>query len=71
MDVRHTYLVVARPADDGHAVELAVPELGDTHTAALDLLEGEVLIRRAIALAIDTTDIGSFDVDIREAQAGL
>jgi hypothetical protein len=67
MDERRTYLVVARPADDGHAVELVVPELGDTHTAALDLVEGEVFIRQTIALAIDTTDTESFDVEIREA----
>ena len=68
---RHTYLVLAQPSWDGHALDLSVPELGETHTTALDLLEGEVLIRQAIALAIDTNDTASFEVDIRESEPGL
>jgi hypothetical protein len=71
VEARSTYLVVAAPEPDGHAVRLQVPELADTSTVALDLLEGEVLIRQAIALAIDTEDTASFDVDIVEATPGL
>ena len=71
METHPTYLVVAAPEPDGRAVRLEVPELADTWTVALDLLEGEVLIRQAIALAIDAEDTTSFDVEIVESAAGL
>jgi hypothetical protein len=67
---RPTYTVLVTPANDGHAFELTVPSLGNTETVALDLLEGEVLIRQAIALALDTDDTDSFDVDLQEPQPG-
>ena len=67
---RHRYVVVASPEPDGHAIRLDVPELGETSTVALDLIEGEVLVRQAIALATGTADTGSFDVDVVEADPG-
>jgi hypothetical protein len=59
------------PEPDGHALRLDAPEPGDTSAVALDLLEGEVPIRQAIAIAIDEADTGSFDVEIVQATPGL
>ena len=71
MDGRRSYLVVARPEPDGHAIRLEVPELADTSTVALDLTEGEVLVRQAIAIATNTDDTNSFDLDVVEDGPGL
>jgi hypothetical protein len=70
MSERHCYRVVATPEDGGHTIRLVVPELADTSTVALDLVEGEVLVRQAIAMATDADDPNSFDVDLVEATPG-
>ncbi|MDP9223564.1 MAG: hypothetical protein M3P18_06855, partial [Actinomycetota bacterium] len=47
-----------------------IPELAGTSTVALDLTEGEVLIRQAITIAIDTpTPAASRSRSWREAPA--
>jgi len=61
---------LATPEDDGQTIRLEVPELADTSTVALDLVEGEVLVRQAIALATESDDPNSFDVDLIEATPG-
>lgn len=71
MSGRRSYLVVATPEPDGRSIRLQVPELADTSTVALDLLEGEVLVRQAIAIATDTDDTNGFDVEMVEATPGL
>jgi hypothetical protein len=70
MSKRHSCRVVARPENDGQTIRLEVPELADTSTVALDLVEGEVLVRQAIALATESDDPNSFDVDLIEATPG-
>ena len=71
MNGRQTYRVVATPEPDGRSIRFDVPELTDTSTVALDAVEGEVLVRQAIAIAIDTEDTQSFDVEIVDAHPGL
>jgi len=70
MRKRHSYRVLATPEDDGQTIRLEVPELADTSTVALDLVEAEVLVRQAIALATESDDPNSFDVDLIEATPG-
>ena len=70
MSERHSYLVVATPEENGQTIRLDVPELVGTGTVALDLIEGEVLVRQAIAIATDADDPNSFDVDLVEAIPG-
>ena len=65
-----TYTVVATPEPDGQTIHFEVPDLADTSTVALDLLEGEVLIRQAIAIQLGT-DIAAFDLEFIEATPGL
>ena len=71
MSDRPNYRVVVTPEPDGHALRLDVPELAEISTVALDLLEGEVLVRQAIAIATATDDTSSFDVDLVESTPGL
>ena len=71
MNARRTYRVVATPDPDGRSIRFDVAELADTSTVALDVVEGEVLVRQAIAIAIDTDDTHSFDVEIVDAEPGL
>ena len=71
MTTHRTYIVLATPTEDGEAIALSVPELANTSTVALDTTEGEVLVREAIALAIDEPDRHSFEVEIRAAEPGL
>lgn len=68
---RTSYLVIVETEPDGEVLHLRVPQLGDVSTTALDLLEGEVLIRQAISIAINDTDSAAFDIDMVEEAAGL
>ena len=71
MKVRRSYRVVACPEPDGRSIRFEVPELADTSTVALDVLEGEVLVRQAIAIATNSDDTASFDVEMVDAAPGL
>ena len=68
---RTSYLVIVETEPDGKVLHLRVPQLGDVSTTALDLLEGEVLIRQAISIATNLTDSAAFDIDMVEEAAGL
>ena len=48
-----------------------MPQLADVGTVAFDLVEGEVLVRQAIAIETDVDDTASFDIELVDESTSL